>query len=224
MTADLSLIDGIRQRRSVRGFLPQPVATATLREIFALAGRAPSNCNVQPWEVHVASGAARDALRERMVARALAGEPMQADFDTMPEVRDSHRQRQVECAQAMYGAMGIARGDKVGRQRAALRNFELFDAPHVAFIGMRREYGTSMAVAVGMYAQTLMLAMTAHGIGSCAMGTMAYYAPDVHALLGIPDDIGILFGIAFGHEDAAVPANATRTSRVPVDENVHFHG
>lgn len=221
-TTPLSLLDGIRQRRSVRGFHPRPVPADVLRGIFALASRAPSNCNVQPWEVFVASGASRDALRERLVARACAGAPMQADFDTMPEVRDTHRRRQVECAQAMYGAMGIARDDRAGRQRAALRNFELFDAPHVAFLGMRREYGTAMAVSVGMYAQTLMLAMTAHGVGSCAMGTMAYYAPDVHALLGIPDDIGLLFGIAFGYEDASVTANDTRTTRADLDENVHF--
>ena len=53
----ISVDEAIRLRRSVRGFLPDEVPEATLREVFALAQCAPSNCNVQPWMPHVVSGA-----------------------------------------------------------------------------------------------------------------------------------------------------------------------
>ena len=38
------------------------------------------------------------------------------------------------------------------------------------------------------------------------------------------DDINILFGMSFGYEDAAVPANDTRVGRADVSENVTFSG
>ncbi|MEO6698644.1 MAG: nitroreductase family protein, partial [Paraperlucidibaca sp.] len=62
----LSAFDAITQRRSVRGYLPESVSDDVLRSVFELAQAAPSNCNVQPWQVYVASGETRDCLRERM--------------------------------------------------------------------------------------------------------------------------------------------------------------
>ena len=65
MTAhDISLADAMIQRRSVRGFTDKPVPKEVLDAVFSLAQRSPSNCNIQPWKVWVASGAVRDALRE----------------------------------------------------------------------------------------------------------------------------------------------------------------
>lgn len=221
-TETYPLLAAIRERRSVRGFKPDPVPADILQRVFELAQWAPSNCNVQPWQVYVASGATRDELRRRFVEGASSGRPMTPDIGFLPGLEGPHRQRQVECAQALYGAMGIARDDKLGRLRATLRNFELFDAPHVCFIGMDRRFGTLMALDVGMYAQTLMLALTAHGIASCAQGSMAYYPDDVRELFGIDDQTAILFGISFGYEDTQVAANQARTTRAPLAESVHF--
>ncbi len=221
-TDTLSLPDAIRQRRSVRGFLPQPVAPEVLTQVFELAQWAPSNCNVQPWQVYVASGETRNTLRQRFMDGIATGKPMTPDIGFMPSLSGEHRTRQVECAQALYGAMGIARDDKMGRMRATMRNFELFDAPHVCFLGMDKSFDTLMALDVGMYAQTLMLAMTAHGVASCAQGSMAYYPNDVREVFGINDNIAILFGISFGYEDTEIAANAARTVRAPLSESVVF--
>ena len=223
IAASLSLVDAITQRRSVRGYLPTPVPESVLRSVFELAQAAPSNCNVQPWQVYVASGETRDALRERLRTGAMTGRAMTPDIGFMPSTSGEHKNRQYACAAALYGAMGIARDDKVGRMKATLRNFELFDAPHVCFIGMKREYGIPMALDVGMYAQTLMLSMHAHGLGSCAQGSMGYYPHDVRQAFGISDDVQILFGISFGYEDSRIAANGARTERAALDENVQFN-
>ena len=77
MTAhDISLADAMIQRRSVRGFTDKPVPKEVLDAVFSLAQRSPSNCNIQPWKVWVASGAVRDALRERMVEKVTQGVPV----------------------------------------------------------------------------------------------------------------------------------------------------
>lgn len=218
----MSLAEALRQRRSVRGYLPDPVPKAVLDEVFGLAQLAPSNCNIQPWKVFVASGAMRDELRSRMVEHVTKGDPVQPDFEHLPNFEGVYRKRQVDCAVELYNNMGIARDDREGRARASLRNFELFDAPHVAFIGMERQFGVTVALDVGMYIQTLMLVMTSFGIGSCAQGSMRYYPQDVRDLFGEPDSTAILCGISFGYEDESVAANRTRVGREPLGESVRF--
>lgn len=220
--ADMSLQEALENRRSVRGFTDKPVPRETLEEVFSLAQLAPSNCNIQPWKVFVASGEARDELRRRMVANASEGKPVQPDYEELPRFQGVYRERQVDCAVELYNNMGIARDDKPGRARASLRNFELFDAPHVAFIGMEREFGVTVALDVGMYIQSLWLTMTAYGIGACAQGSMRYYPDDVREVFGEPESTAILCGISFGYEDSEVPANRTRVGRAPLDQNVVF--
>lgn len=220
--ASMSLEHALRERRSVRGFTDQPVERALMEEIFSLAHLAPSNCNVQPWRVFVASGEVRDEMRRRMVEKATNGVMVNPDFEHMPSFEGVYRQRQVACAAELYGKMGIERGDRMGRMKATLRNFELFDAPHVAFIGMEKTFGVTVALDVGMYIQSLMLTMTAYGLGSCAQGSMRYYPDDVREIFAEPDTTGILCGISFGYEDTEVAANKTRVGRSPLADNVKF--
>jgi nitroreductase len=218
----MSLVDAIFQRRSVRGFLPKTVPEETMRNVFEQAQQAPSNCNTQPWYTVVASGDLRDSLRDRFIGRAMAGAPSEPDFSYVSKFEGVYRGRQVDCAAALYGEMEIARDDKAGRSRAALRNFEFFDAPHVAFLCMDRSFGATIAVDVGIYAQTLMLAMTAQGISSCAMGSLRSHPDLVRAAFGLEENIGVVFGICFGYDDSEVKANNTRTTRVSLDETVVF--
>ncbi|MBQ0762390.1 nitroreductase [Marinobacter psychrophilus] len=218
----MSLVDAIFQRRSVRGFLPKTVPEETMRNVFEQAQQAPSNCNTQPWYTVVASGDLRNSLRDQFVGRAMAGAPSEPDFSYVSKFEGVYRGRQVDCAAALYGEMEIARDDKAGRSRAALRNFEFFDAPHVAFLCMDRSFGATIAVDVGIYAQTLMLAMTAQGISSCAMGSLRSHPDLVRAAFGLEENIGVVFGICFGYDDSEVKANNTRTTRVSLDETVVF--
>lgn len=225
----MSLAEALRQRRSVRGYRPDPVPQAVLDEVFGLAQLAPSNCNIQPWKVFVASGAMRDELRHRMVEHVTKGDPIQPDFEHLPNFEGIYRKRQVDCAVELYNNMGIARDDREGRARASLRNFELFDAPHVAFIGMERQFGVTVALDVGMYIQTLMLVMTSFGIGSCAQGSMRYYPQDVRDLFGEPDSTAILCGISSVTRTRvsppAVPGSAaSRWVRVSVSVTVSEAG
>lgn len=212
----------VRARRSVRGFLPDPVPDDLLRHIFELAQQAPSNCNVQPWQVVVASGESCRAISRKLVAAASSGQPPTTDYQRVEEFPGVMRRRQIDTAVCLYGHMGIARDDRVGRRRAMLRNYEFFDAPHIAFIGMDRMFHETVALDVGMYAQTLMLAMTAHGIASCAQAAVSRFPEITREHFGLPDNIGILMGLSFGYEDAEVPANRTRVPRAALTEQVRF--
>jgi nitroreductase len=150
---DMRLIDAVATRRSVRGFLDREVPQEVLNRIFEIAQMAPSNCNVQPWKAYVASGKLKQELRQQMresTANAVAPNP---DYAYRGNFEGDYRVRQVDCAIALYSKMGIGKDDKEGRMRAVLRNFEFFDAPYIAFLGMDPEFGTTVAVDVGMIYQ-----------------------------------------------------------------------
>ena len=60
-------------RRSTRAFRPDPVPRETVERILALAARAPSGSNIQPWKVHVLAGAARARVVAALTADHAAG-------------------------------------------------------------------------------------------------------------------------------------------------------
>lgn len=219
----MTIDEAIRLRRSVRGFLPREVPDATLREVFTLAQHAPSNCNVQPWTPHVVSGEKLGRLREALVAAGMRDEPIKPDWPADGKFAGIYRERQVGAAQALYGAMGVARSDTVGRKLAYIRNHAFFDAPHAVFIFMPEPFDTREATDIGMYAQTLMLALTARGIGSCAQGALGLFPDIVREQLGVAASHKLLFGISFGYEDRDVKANAARVDRAGIVDVVRFH-
>lgn len=213
----------IRERRSVRGFLPKPVPREVLEEVLSLAQHAPSNCNVQPWRVYIASGKKTQELRSALVGAAMSGES-QSMLTPVDDFFGSYRDKQVACAVELYGKMGVERGDRMGRLKAMVRNFEFFDAPQVAYVCMAKSFGIGVALDVGMYVQTLMLAMESRGISSCAQAALRAFPELAAEQLGIPEDEQILCGLSFGYEDPDVPANQTRQPRDPISSNVFFRG
>ena len=225
MTADAPALAGLdalfARRRSIRGYRPDPVPRATLAAIFAAAQRAPSWCNIQPWRVVVTEPPRTGAVRDALVAAAKGGlphpeVPFPIDY---PEPYLAHRRA---CGFALYGAMGIARDDKARRYNAWLRNYELFDAPHLAVVSVDRRLGPYALLDVGVWLGFLFAAATAAGVATCAMASIAAYPEPLRAALPIAAETQILFGIALGYEDTDVPANACRTDRAPVDANVTF--
>ena len=212
----------VRQRRSLRAYLAQPADAATLAAIFTVAQRAPSNCNTQPWLTHVASGASLRTLRDAMPDRFMAGE-ISLDFPYDGVYSGVYKERQYGSAQALYDAVSIAREDKVRRQQQFMRNFTFFDAPHVAFLFLPEPFGLREAADLGMYAQTLMLAMTAHGLGSCPQTALSFEADFIRDSLGIDGSNKLLFGISFGYPDPDEPVNSCSTDRAALADTVTFH-
>jgi nitroreductase len=222
-TPVLSVDEAIRRRRSVRAFLPDELPDSTLREVFALAQWAPSNCNVQPWTPHVVSGEALRRLRAALVDAAMRDEPIKPDWPAEGKFVGVYRERQIDAAAKLYGSMGVERRDLMARKLAYIRNHAFFDAPHVVFIFMPEPFDTREATDIGMYAQTLMLVLAARGIASCAQGALGLFPDIVREQLRIPANYRLLFGVSFGYEDPEAKANAARVGRAEVDDAVHFH-
>lgn len=116
-------------RRSIRGFKPDPVPKALIREVIELAMRAPSSLNTQPWNFYVVTGKPLDRIRQGNTERNLAGVPDSREFRSHGAYKGVHRERQKEIAAQLFEAMGIAWDDKERRRDWVLRGFRQFDAP-----------------------------------------------------------------------------------------------
>lgn len=207
----------VRQRRSTRMFLrDKPVPRNLLDEAFALAMRAPSNSNVQPWRMFVASGPRRDRLVEALLEEAAVELPVTKG------IPESYLPLRRELGALVYGAMGISRHDKEGRRIAQLRNWEFFRAPVGAVVCMHRDLGPVDGVGVGMFLQTLVLALTERGLGTCVQVSIAAYPDILRAQLDIPEDLTVLCGLSIGYPDPAFAANNLEVPRNPVEVNVTF--
>lgn len=212
----------VASRRSIRAFLPAPVDVDTLEKVFSIANYAPSNCNTQPWQSYVVSGAKRDAMRDALMKTIGAGEHV-LDFPYEGKYSGVYRERQLEVGLMLYKALGVTREDKAGKRNAFLRNLEFFDAPHVVFIFVPDWADIREAVDVGMYAQNLMLTMQAHGLASCPQTILGYNADVVREQLGIDSSQKLLFGISFGYADMSRPENQIQPSRATLAESTHFY-
>jgi nitroreductase len=210
------LDETIRQRHCTRMFLPDPVPRHLVDESLALGMCAPSNSNVQPWHVVLTTGAARKRLVAAMLAEARAKPP------NAPQLPESHAHLRRELGAVVYGAMGIARDDVEGRQTAVLRNWEFFRAPLGGVVCMHRELGLVDSMGVGMFLQTMLLALTARGLGTCVQVSIAGYPEIVREELDIPPELTILCGLAIGYPDPDFPANNIRVGRDDVDKHVVF--
>lgn len=222
MTNPAALFDEIvTSRHSLRAFLPQAVDDDTLAAIFSVAQSAPSNCNTQPWVVHVVSGDKLETLRKTMPERFMSGN-FSMDFPYDGVYEGVYKERQYGAAQALYDAVGIARKDKDLRNEQFMRNFTFFGAPHVAFLFLPEPFGLREATDLGMYAQTLMLTLTAHGLGSCPQTALSFQADYIRQEIGIAANNKLLFGLSFGYPDPDAPVNACVTDRATVADTVTF--
>jgi nitroreductase len=195
----MNLDDAIKQRYSSRNFLPKPVPRELLDEALALAQRAPSNSNIQPWHVTFVSGLARDRLSATLLAEAKK-KPPQGTM-SLPEQFQKNR---FELGAQIYGAMEVGRDDKAGRMAYVIRNWEFFHAPIAGFVFLHKDLGLPDAAGVGMFLQNFLLALTERGIGSCVQVSLAGYPDIVRNQLSVPAELKLLCGMSIGYADPEV--------------------
>jgi nitroreductase len=166
VTSDRLFSEVVRERYAVRAFLPDAVPDAKMRAVLDDARLAPSNCNTQPWQVHIVSGKARDELSAALIAADDAGN-FTPDFSfSLDDYHGIYSERSQAQGAAYYQAIGVARDALMDRRIASQRNLKFFDAPHVAMLFMPK-MGDCVRTAgdLGMYGQTFLLSLAAHGLG-----------------------------------------------------------
>jgi nitroreductase len=219
--------EAIRTRKSVRSFLPTPVERSTVEELLALASRAPSGSNIQPWRVRVIAGDVKDRLT-RAILEAIARdgfEPYQREWNYYPvNWREPFLSRRRKIGWDMYSLLGVAKGDFEGTQQARLRNYEFFGAPVGMIFTLDQDLEIGSWLDLGIFLGAVMIAARGRGLDTCPQAAFADFHRIIRPLLGIPDNEIIVCGMALGHIDPAAPVNALVTGRAPISDFATFDG
>lgn len=218
---DAALEDWLHARHSCRAFLPDAVPRAVIERILLLAQRTASWCNCQPWQVALVSGDGARRLSQALLQRAEQS-GFSPDFPFPREYQGDYLARRRESGFQLYGAVGVARGDREAYRRQELRNFQLFDAPHVAVITTDEALGEYGAIDCGGYVANFLLAAQANGVATVAQASLAMYPEVLRDTLGLPADRRVVCAISFGYADTSHPANSYRTSRADLASTVRW--
>ena len=214
------------ERRSIRGFKDEPVSKALLEDVIALANRAPSSMNTQPWHLHVLTGKPLEAVRYGNTERMLAGMTPVREIEDYAAYEGEHRKRQIEIAVQLFEAMGIKREDSERRQDWVMRGFRQFDAPVSIVVCFDRSLleNTIAHFDTGAMTYGLVLAAWSKGLGAVINGQGIMQSPVVREAANIPEDQVILTCVALGWPDEEFVANSVVSRRRPIENVTRYLG
>ncbi|MEZ2296598.1 nitroreductase [Variovorax sp. RCC_210] len=213
----------MRARRSVRAFKPQPLPRELVQEILEDAACAPSGANIQPWRVHVVSGAVKDELASALVDAFRAGKATAPTHFPAPLPALFHA-RLLDFGARYYGSLGIDRDDAPARMRQTERNFSFFGAPVGLIFSIDRRLKPHSWIDLGLFAQSVMIAAKARGLDTCPQVAFAQFHDTIAPRLHMPPEEITAFGMSMGHGDSAAPVNQAGMPRERADGFARFLG
>ena len=228
-SAEVELVDqAITSRRSVRAFLPTPVAREDIEAILDVARRAPSGSNTQPWKVYVLTGESKARLSESVLAAYDHPEVDTLHREEYPYYPrtwiDPYQSRRRKVGWDLYGLLGIARADKERMHAQHARNFRFFDAPVALFFTLDRVMTHGAWLDCGMFLQGVMTAARARGLDTCPQAAFVPFHRIITEHLGIPANEQLVCGMSLGHADPDAIENRLVTERASVAEFARFFG
>jgi nitroreductase len=213
-----------RTRRSIRAYKPDAVPPALLRDIVELGRHAPSGSNIQPWRVHVLTGAALARVGGAIRQAFLSDEPgHKRDYDYYTDpVFEPYLARRRACGWGLYGTLGIGKGDHDKSKAFRASNYVFFGAPAGLVFTIDRKLEKGSWLDYGMFLQTLMLAARARGLHTCAEASIASYPDVVRRELGLGHEWVVVCGMAMGYADSDAVVNTFQPQRITLDEYAVF--
>lgn len=104
------------------------------------------------------------------------------------------------------------------RKKEGRTIFRFYGAPHGIFLFHDSSLNEWSIFDAGLFAQSLMLAAHAHGLGAVPQAFLTNYSREVKQFLGIPDSKRLVLGISIGYPDTENVINAYRTTRVETEK------
>ncbi|CAJ0679170.1 nitroreductase [Ralstonia mannitolilytica] len=228
-TAEVELVDrAITSRRSIRAFLPTPVAREEIEAILEVARRAPSGSNTQPWKVYVLTGESKARLSESVLAAYDHPEVDTLHREEYPYYPrtwvDPYQSRRRKVGWDLYGLLGIGRADKERMHAQHARNFRFFDAPVGIIFTIDRVMEQGSWLDYGMFLEAVMVAARARGIDTCPQAAFTQFHRIIREHLGLPDEEMVVCGMSMGYANPAAIENTLVTERAPVSHFTRFLG
>lgn len=220
----MNVTDAVRVRHSSRAFKSDPVSREMVTELIEHASRSPSGGNLQPWIIHVLTGAPLAELKALIKSKLNAGETEAPEYDVYPpKLWEPLRTRRRVAGALRFEALNHP--DKSQEQRILLeRNYAFFGAPVGLFFLLDRRVGPPQWADMGMFMQTLMLLCVERGLATCPQEVWANWPITVPKFLGTQEHLMLFAGMSLGYEDPKDSINGFRTPREPVASFTVFRG
>lgn len=214
----MSILEIIKNRKSVRAYLDRPVEKEKIDKILDAARYSPSGANTQPWQVAIITGKTKERLQNRIEADFRSGNKGKADYSYYPTAWiEPYKSRRKECALLLYQTLKIERYDTQRQLEQWAANYRAFDAPVMLLFFIDDQMEKGSYIDYGMFLQSIMLAAVDLGLATCPQASIADYPEIVRSELDYPKDKILLCGMALGYEDNKAVVNSYRTARESVD-------
>jgi len=218
----MNAIECIKTRKSIRKFKPEPVPREVLMEVINVAKWSPSYKNSQPWESVILSGAKKEALTKILIEILENGTRPCPDLPEPKSWPAAESARIEHLLKRRAKATGSNLNDPEALKEAKRANFSFYGAPHAIYLFQDASLIPWSLFDLGLFAQSLMLAANAIGLGTVPQAFATDYAQDVKKFLSIPETKRLVLGISIGYPDMESPVNALRSDRVETDEIVKW--
>ncbi|MCY4185861.1 MAG: nitroreductase [Rhodobacteraceae bacterium] len=220
-----NLQDIVLARRSIRGYLPDPVPRPILENILQIARSAPSGANLQPGRFTVLTSDALKNLTVSLIGAIRNDRPDVSEYSYFPNPLSQHLlARKRATGFGLYDALNIAKRDIKARKKQFEHNYRFFGAPVGIVVSIDKRMGKGCFMDLGMAIQNLLIGIETEGLSSCGIGALANYGDLVHEHLNLPDEEIVVCGIAVGYADPENPVNKFKTPRIDLDEYSDFLG
>ncbi|MBS0418139.1 MAG: nitroreductase [Proteobacteria bacterium] len=222
----MTVTEALKKRISIRQFLPDPLAERQVRDILEAARWSPSGGNLQAWRVIAVAGEARDAVVRLASESAATYAPDSSDDRPVypPNLWEPYRTRRYKLGEDMYALLGIPRSDRQGRLAQWARNYQFFGAPVGLFFVIEERMGHAQWAHLGMLIQSIALAATERGVGSCMQESWSALRAPLKVHFNLAADEMIYCGMALGIADPAAAVNSLRSERAEVAEFAQLRG
>jgi nitroreductase len=226
-TSEQKIVDAaIVSRRSIRAFLPTPVAREDIEAILEVAARAPSGTNTQPWKVYVLTGATKERLsaeiRNAYLDPAISRQHSEEYHYYPHEWKSPYIDRRRKVGWDLYGLLGLGRDNKAGMQAQHARNYAFFDAPVGLMFTIDRVMEQGSWLDYGMFLENIMIAARGRGLDTCPQAAFIQYHKIIANFLHLPESETLVCGMSLGYADPARIENTLVTEREPVSGFAKF--
>ena len=107
-------------------------------------------------------------------------------------------------------------------EKVKKENYLFYGAPHVIYLFQDADLSLWSLFDLGLFAQNIMLAAHAQGLGTVAQAFATDYAKEIKRFLAIPDTKRLILGMPIGYPDTESEEYTFRSHRAETDVFVHW--
>jgi len=219
----MDIHEAVKNRRSIRNFLPERVPEETIRELISDALWVPSWGNTQQYEFVVATGDALERFKKENREALMSGEKPEPDVAMPEKWPETLKKRYIDVGKSVLTSLAISREDKTGRLNYYGDMFSLFNATALLIVVVDKEILLEYAMLdVGIFIQTFKLLAHARGLGTISLAASVSYPQIIRRIFNVPENRRIIIGTAIGWPDKDSPVNNFERKRDPVDMFVRW--